>query len=882
MTALDAALAMPSGARWRRSALQVNPYAYHLVQGRAAPAASSEEEYDQQVSDALVAAGVVIVGITDHWRVRNSESLRQRLTTAGVTVFPGFEATSSEGVHVLVLFEPVCTVGDVERRISECGVDARTGHSEPCMLTVVELLARVVSWGAVAIPAHVTSGAGLLTNLQGQARVRAWTCPDLHAVALNGAVPESVRKIVEDKDPQYRREHPLAVLRACDINGPGDVGKPYATSWLKLSSPTVTGLDTAFRASSTRVSTQDPAEHAGQRLTAIAWEGGFLDGVGLRLNDGLNVLIGGRGSGKSTVLESIRFALGLQPVTPRAQEQHAGVVSTVLGTAAKVTLLAECPSPTRRRLRIERTVGTAPRVFDADTGDALVAPPSEFLPGVEVYGQRELADVADDKARQTAVLERLLPPTPQDGIGQLQRRLTDNREQLLAVAAESEQVDEQLGRLAVVEEKLTAYADTGAPAALAVQQANQREAGLLATAEQRVAEAAVGIEALRDAATVDVAFLSLAARQDLPHAGLLAEAVTALSALGSGLRQLTGQAEVLLSTAQTRLAEVRQRWTAATASDDVRLDEVLRALRVAGVDAGDYLPLLAQREQLHAAREAPRRLAERRAQLLDERRRVLDQLEEQVSERTRALDRAGRRAEKELRLLRVAVRQELDVERLVGLAREQAGGRLDKIDEALRGRADVSGRALSDLARRGSVVLAEQLGVPEAQARRLVDAGEELFLRMEEVAASPVPVIELDIAEEGPAVWRPLEALSMGQKATALLLLLFVSGDAPLLVDQPEDDLDNRFVSEGIVPRLRDGKAHRQFLLSSHNANIPVLADADLIAALATERDGSRLQALLPAEHVGSLDDEPVRELVEELLEGGKAAFETRRYRYGF
>ncbi|MGF1647802.1 MAG: hypothetical protein ACFCVF_12895 [Kineosporiaceae bacterium] len=129
---------------------------------------------------------------------------------------------------------------------------------------------------------------------------------------------------------------------------------------------------------------------------------------------------------------------------------------------------------------------------------------------------------------------------------------------------------------------------------------------------------------------------------------------------------------------------------------------------------------------------------------------------------------------------------------------------------------------------------------------------------------------------------RPLEALSTGQKATALLLLLFVSGEGPLLVDQPEDDLDNRFVSEGIVPRLRDGKAGRQFVLSSHNANIPVLADADLIAALATQQEASRVTAVLPAHRVGSLDDGPVRELVEELLEGGKAAFETRRYRYGF
>lgn len=881
MSALKAALAMPGGARWRRAALQVNPFAYHAANNRQA-FVNSQADYDTEMTAALVAADVDVVGITDHWRVRESETLREALTAAGVTVFPGFEATSSEGVHVLVLFDPACSVDDVERRISECGVEATTGHSEPCSLTVVELLSRIMAWGAVAVPAHIASAKGLLTSLQGQSRIRAWRSGDLHAVAVSGGVPEQLRRIVNGSDSQYAREHPLAVLQACDVNEPADAIKPYATSWLKISAPTVTGLDTAFRAAATRVRTQDPAEHSGPRVLAVAWEGGFLDGVGLRLNEGLNVLIGGRGSGKSSVLESIRFALGLQPVTSRAQEQHAGVVSTVLGTAAKVSLLAECPSPIRRRVRIERTVGTAPSVFDDQTGEALIAPPAEFLPGVEVYGQRELADVADDKARQTAVLERLLPPTAEDAVAALQRQLVDNRAALTSLAAESERVEERLSRLAVVEEKLTAYADTGAPAALAVQRANQREAGLLTTAEQRIADAATGVEALRDAAAVDPAFLSSTVRQDLPHPKLLTEAGQVISSLRDGLQRLGDQAEALVAAAQGELAEVRGRWAATTAPDDARLDEVLRALRTAGVDAGDYLPLLAEREQLQSLRDKPPRLLEQRTQLLDERRRLLDELQEQVSQRTRALDGVGRRVEAQLRMLRVSVSQQLDVERLVALVREQVGGRLDKLEEALRGRSDVTGRTLSDLARQGTHVLSEQLGIPEAQPRRLVDAGEDLFLRLEEVVATPVPVIELNIAEDGPPVWRPLEALSAGQKATALLLLLFVAGAGPLLVDQPEDDLDNRFVSEGIVPRLRDGKSERQFLLSSHNANIPVLADADLIAALSTKRDGSRLRAVLPTGHVGSLDDGPVRELVEELLEGGKAAFETRRYRYGF
>lgn len=81
---------------------------------------------------------------------------------------------------------------------------------------------------------------------------------------------------------------------------------------------------------------------------------------------------------------------------------------------------------------------------------------------------------------------------------------------------------------------------------------------------------------------------------------------------------------------------------------------------------------------------------------------------------------------------------------------------------------------------------------------------------------------------------------------------------------------------------MHEEKRRRQFVFSSHNANIPVLGDAELIAALTAEGTGGEVRAELPADHVGSLDAPRVRELVEELLEGGRAAFELRRLKYGF
>ena len=115
-----------------------------------------------------------------------------------------------------------------------------------------------------------------------------------------------------------------------------------------------------------------------------------------------------------------------------------------------------------------------------------------------------------------------------------------------------------------------------------------------------------------------------------------------------------------------------------------------------------------------------------------------------------------------------------------------------------------------------------------------------------------------------------------------MLLLLLLESDAPLIIDQPENDLDNRFITESIVPKMREEKRRRQFIFSTHNANIPVLGDAEVIIGLAASGEAGGGSVRIAPEHVGAIDALPVRELIEEVLEDGKDAFERRRRKYGF
>lgn len=114
----------------------------------------------------------------------------------------------------------------------------------------------------------------------------------------------------------------------------------------------------------------------------------------------------------------------------------------------------------------------------------------------------------------------------------------------------------------------------------------------------------------------------------------------------------------------------------------------------------------------------------------------------------------------------------------------------------------------------------------------MAQGGYALALEIEECEIPPVAVLELNVGSDQAQSWKELDELSTGQKATAVLLLLLLEADAPLIVDQPEDDLDNRFIADCVVPAIREEKHKRQFIFSTHNANIPVLGDAEQIVGL--------------------------------------------------
>ena len=189
--------------------------------------------------------------------------------------------------------------------------------------------------------------------------------------------------------------------------------------------------------------------------------------------------------------------------------------------------------------------------------------------------------------------------------------------------------------------------------------------------------------------------------------------------------------------------------------------------------------------------------------------------------------------------------------------------------------------ALGDALVSGAKDVEERFGLTATQATALSErVSLDQKLALQEFNVPDAVSLEFNLANVGETPrYRDLARLSVGQKATTILLILLAQAKRPLIIDQPEDDLDNRFIYKDVVERLRTAKDQRQLILATHNANIPVLGDGELIAVLEAEESSG--QPVGHLEGTGSIDTPGIKESITQILEGGQEAFSRRQRKYG-
>lgn len=882
------ALNLPNGAQFYRCALQINPFNYLTEHGINTPF-TTEDAYNQALIEKCIEKNIKVIAVTDHYKIHHSIKLLEYARKKKIKAFGGFEAVSKDGVHFLLLFNASTDNGrEIERFIGECGVHNPTQASPIGELDSTELLEKSKEWGSVCIAAHIISKGGLLKKLTGQSRIKVWKHPNLLACALPGPVsqvPDSYLPILENRNPEYKRQNLPAFLNANDVNSPDDLDKDTTSCFIKMSEVSIEALRQAFLDPVSRIRlNSDPLPEQHPELTAITWDGGFLSDTRVRFNNNLNVLVGGRGSGKSTMLESIRYVLGLNPLCLDAKNNHEGIIRNVLKPGTKVSLMVSKFQPTLGEYIIERTVPNPPVVKDRN-GEVLNLLPSEVMPGVEVFGQHEISELTKSPEKLTQLLGRFVENhhSNSNSKAKIRLELENSQYKIGQLLREKLALEDQLSTLPGLEETLSMYLKAGLEKSLEQKSLIIREENLFTSLEERLNQYREIQLNLPEVLPVDTAFVSEKALNGLPNAKILAEIKNILGKMSTKLGELNDTYKEILLEAENSLEEIKINWALNCKAIEEDYQNLLRDLQKSSIDGEEFIKLSKQVENLRPKKKMLENLSKTLKLAQKTRRNLLSEWEDLKSSEFRELSNAAKNVSKQLEgRVFVSVKMAGNQKPLFDLLRG-LGGNLNAAIRRLEEREELSLQELAQRCREGTNALIANYNFPPGSAERIANAGQDFFMKIEELDLPPTTHIQLNTAPDGkPHQWQELQSLSTGQKATAVLLLLLLESEAPLIVDQPEDDLDNWFITEGVVPIIRKEKMRRQIVFSTHNANIPVLGDAEIIFGFSALGEAGNGQSRIAQEHMGSIDSKSVRKLVEDILEGGKAAFEMRRSKYGF
>jgi AAA domain len=623
-----------------------------------------------------------------------------------------------------------------------------------------------------------------------------------------------------------------------------------------------------------------PSPH--HAILGLQVTGGFLGGTRLELADGLNCLIGGRGTGKTTALEFLRFGLGLMPDPKISPQRHRAIEGLVKSNLGGGRISIELRTKTGMRYTAERGAAEAVQVVN-EAGTAVpVLLDRDQIFGADVFSQNEIEEIASNPAAQLSLLDRFVEAetsTIARDLELLHRQLAQTTTELRRLDGELEDLAARASEVPILEEKLKAVAQTGGPdaarinAAHAAKTGRDREASIfdqLTAATQRVAgDTAAAVAAFQSTVEAQLdAGVRAGANREL-FTALEADVRQFESALDAAIRSIAKSAQAAEAAIERHRVAIAERH----AIQEAEYRKLVSEVEVEGGRAAERAALQASHASaLAAAKQRDAKDLQRKG-VVAKRGELLDKISELRDRRFAARKQVADRLTQQFSSIRVTVTQAAD-SRLYRemIARALKGLPLKQNLVAERLSDALLPTELASAALAGDFKLvAERASFDEDRARRVVDAlrSDGSAYDLEAIGLEDVPCIELldgDKYKESPN-------LSTGQRCTTILPILLVQSERPLLIDQPEDNLDNAFIYETIVKALRAVRGARQVVFVTHNPNIPVLGDAERVFVLESDGHNARLR------RVGTIDE--CKDDIETILEGGREAFLQRKRRYG-
>lgn len=891
------------GARWWRCDLHLHTPASHDFQDHAATA-------DEWV-EAAVARGLDVVAITDHdsagFVTAARAAARHRLT-----VLAGVELTSSEGVHLLVLLGEDANEDSIRSLLGACGVPAADWGTGPAraadpLLRCVEIATSAPHHG-LCIAAHADSEvternpstASLLrAALDARTLRRLLATPCLAAVEVWGDNEDEHRQLRGLKpEPGLRRAPGLPLVRFSDAHALDEIGR--RSTWIKMTRPTHEGLRLAFCDGDHSVRPVLDGEHAnaapGWVIESLRVEQAKLVGRSAPLeivfNPWLTTIVGGRGSGKTSIVNFLRVAL--------QRTDAAGEVADTLARFLKVggrdrdgaltpeTQVSVIYRKDGVRFRATWTTDAGAPDLEQEQDGAWIAAEgsvSTRLPA-QILGQGEVHETARQPRALLGIVDRAMAVSRVEW----QQEFDAEVARFLALRAQMRQAEATLaresdtrGQLDDVRRSLEVFSSDEHRDALTTY---QRRYAQEQAVERFVAQARDAIRGLADAARelappeLDLAAFGADDAADAAVRSLAANAADAVKAALAASSDAATEAGAAIETFVD--AAQGSAWKQAARGARDAYGALVADLQASGVDDPQRYGELVQRQE--ALEQRLEELTSQRAEADSLRSQADESLERATALRDEISDRRERFLADLLQdnpLVRVEVSRLSDVDGIRGDLRQLLGIEVSFEQDIER---------LAEILTSGTEPVSERLQQLKGHVRAIAEGDAEADVadnrfrtRVEGLNAETLDRLDTWFPEDRllPSYSRSdgrFEALSRGsagQQNAAILAFLLSHGSEPIVIDQPESDLDNLLITDLVVAQLRQIKPRRQVILVTHNPNVVVNADAELVAAL----DLPAGEVLINAS--GGLQEETVRNVVCEIMEGGREAFEARYSRIG-
>ncbi len=818
--------------------------------------------YVEQLKQQNISVGV----ITNHNKFDKAEfcALRKKAIKEGIGLFAGVEFSLKEGIHILIAFDNSWYQGNTDHigKFLENAFYGIANYDKPNypnsnfnLKETVEALDKI-GHDYIIVLAHIDDTNGLFTELRGRTLEDFVKQESFHRVLAvqKSANLENYNKLCRWLE---RKNKKLACVEGSDNahGGIEAIGNGRVT-YLKIGDFNFEALKYALTDCDYRVAPKDKPEIKNAYIKSITFEGGLLDDTRIDFSPELNTLIGIRGSGKSSILEILRYTLGI-PLSQSAVDStyKNGLIEYVLRSGGKTILTIV--NEHREEYKIEKIYGQKEDIYKDGLLQTGISIDAVFDYPV-YFGQKDLSN--KDTDFETDLVQRLIGKRlkgVQSKIEQKKREVENVINEIKKLRNLKELKKETETLIQNAKHQLDFFRKKGVEEKLKHQTRFDSDVSKIAQSEESVRNFLDELSSI--ISNQDYFF-----RQEISGSEINNELFDDARKL---LQDLKFEFEKIKAVQENSI-RIHQKIIEVLAKINTKKDglkeefaKIKREINTDTINPDNFLNLNRQIETAQLKLKEIEKSEKRRTGLETNLFEKLTELNSLWLDEYKLLKtEVDRINEAESKLY-------IDV-----LFKERRDKFSDKMKQIFKG-SGIRENAYQEIETKykdfieifkDSSMLADILNenqVSDFKRRFNVNLVEFLTFKVEN---------KIIIKYNG----KSLDKHSLGQRASALILFLLAQKESNvLIIDQPEDDLDNQTIYNEVIKELKKIKGNMQFIFATHNANIPVLGDSEKVVACSYDEKKIAL-------HSGTIDNHQTQRYIVDIMEGGDEAFSRRKNIY--